>query len=439
MFPKEISESSLGITNEKTMFYYLFEFLENKYEGPGFGLFQYISFRSGLAILLSLMISMLFGNRIISSLRRLQLGETVRDLGLHGQMEKAGTPTMGGIIIIMATLVPVLLLAKLDSIYILLMITVTIWLAIIGFIDDYIKVIKKDKAGLAGKYKVLGQVGIGLIVGLTMLFHQDITVRVPLAEAIANDYQVVETFTITYPRLGQQDEKVEMAYVKTTLTNVPFVKGNLFDYEALLRWLGKNASKFVFILFIPIIIFIVTAVSNGANLTDGLDGLATGVSAIIGATLGVLAYVSGNTIIADYLNILYIPGSEELVIYAASFLGACVGFLWFNSYPAKVFMGDTGSLAIGGIIAVFAILIRKEFLIPILCGVFVAETLSVVLQVGYFKYTKKKYGEGRRIFRMSPLHHHFQKLGMHEARIVTRFWIVGIMLAVLTIITLKMR
>ena len=421
------------------MFYYLFEFLENKYEGPGFGLFQYISFRSGLAILLSLMISMLFGNRIISSLRRLQLGETVRDLGLHGQMEKAGTPTMGGIIIIMATLVPVFLLAKLDSIYILLMITVTIWLAIIGFIDDYIKVIKKDKAGLAGKYKVLGQVGIGLIVGLTMLFHQDITVRVPLAEAIANDYQVVETFTITYPRLGQQDEKVEMAYVKTTLTNVPFVKGNLFDYEALLRWLGKNASKFVFILFIPIIIFIVTAVSNGANLTDGLDGLATGVSAIIGATLGVLAYVSGNTIIADYLNILYIPGSEELVIYAASFLGACVGFLWFNSYPAKVFMGDTGSLAIGGIIAVFAILIRKEFLIPILCGVFVAETLSVVLQVGYFKYTKKKYGEGRRIFRMSPLHHHFQKLGMHEARIVTRFWIVGIMLAVLTIITLKMR
>lgn len=421
------------------MFYYLFEFLENRFEGPGFGLFQYISFRSGLAILLSLMISMLFGNRIISSLRKLQLGETVRDLGLQGQMEKAGTPTMGGLIIIMATLVPVLLLAKLDSVYILLMITVTIWLAIIGFIDDYIKVIKKNKAGLPGKFKVFGQVGIGLIVGLTMLFHQDITVRVPMQEALDNNYEIVKTTTLTYPRLGQEDETVEMAYVKTTLTNVPFVKGNLFDYEALLRWLGENASKFVFILFIPIIIFIVTAVSNGANLTDGLDGLATGVSAIIGATLGVLAYVSGNTIIADYLNILYIPGSEELVIFAASFLGACVGFLWFNSYPAKVFMGDTGSLTIGGIIAVFAILIRKELLIPILCGIFVAETVSVVLQVSYFKYTKKKYGEGRRIFKMSPLHHHYQKLGMHEARIVTRFWIVGIMLAVLTIITLKMR
>ncbi|GLR15770.1 phospho-N-acetylmuramoyl-pentapeptide-transferase [Portibacter lacus] len=319
------------------------------------------------------------------------------------------------------------------------MITVTIWLAIIGFIDDYIKVIKKDKSGLAGKFKVVGQVGIGLIVGLTMLFHPDITVRVTKAEAIAKNYEIKETFTTKYTQVGKADKEVEMAYVKTTLTNVPFFKDNNFDYNVLLSWLGDNASKFIFILFVPIIIFIVTAVSNGANLTDGLDGLATGVSAIIGATLGILAYVSGNTIMADYLNILYIPGSEELVIFAASFLGACVGFLWFNSYPAKVFMGDTGSLTIGGIIAVFAILIRKELLIPILCGIFLAETISVILQVSYFKYTKKKYGEGRRIFKMSPLHHHYQKLGMHEARIVTRFWIVGIMLAILTIITLKMR
>ncbi len=427
------------LNSYETMFYYLFEFLESKFHLPGAGLFTYISFRSGLAILLSLLISLLFGNRIISSLRRLQLGETVRDLGLQGQMEKAGTPTMGGIIIIMATLVPVLLLCRLGSIYIILMITVTIWLAIIGFIDDYIKVIKKDKSGLAGKFKVVGQVGIGLIVGLTMLFHPDITVRVTKAEAIAKNYEIKETFTTKYTQVGKADKEVEMAYVKTTLTNVPFFKDNNFDYNVLLSWLGDNASKFIFILFVPIIIFIVTAVSNGANLTDGLDGLATGVSAIIGATLGILAYVSGNTIMADYLNILYIPGSEELVIFAASFLGACVGFLWFNSYPAKVFMGDTGSLTIGGIIAVFAILIRKELLIPILCGIFLAETISVILQVSYFKYTKKKYGEGRRIFKMSPLHHHYQKLGMHEARIVTRFWIVGIMLAILTIITLKMR
>lgn len=421
------------------MFYYLFEYLENKFDLPGAGLFTYISFRSGLAILLSLMISMLFGNRIISSLRKLQLGETVRDLGLKGQMEKAGTPTMGGIIIIMATLVPVLLLCRLDSIYIILMIVVTLWLAIIGFIDDYIKVIKKDKSGLAGKFKVVGQVAIGLIVGFTMLYHSDITVRVPMSEAIENNYEVMDSFIVTYPRVNQANEKVEMAYVKTTLTNVPFLKGNKFDYAALLRWMGDNASKFIFLLFVPFIIFIVTAVSNGANLTDGLDGLATGVSAIIGATLGVLAYVSSNTIIADYLNILYIPGSGELVIFAASFLGACVGFLWFNSFPAKVFMGDTGSLTIGGIIAVMAILIRKEMLIPILCGIFLAETISVIMQVSYFKYTKKKYGKGRRIFKMSPLHHHYQKLGMHEARIVTRFWIVGIMLAILTIITLKMR
>lgn len=421
------------------MFYYIFEFLDKSLDLPGAGLFSYITFRSGLAILLSLLISMVFGNRIISSLRRLQLGETVRDLGLTGQMEKAGTPTMGGLIIIMATLVPVLLLARLGSIYILLMIAVTMWLAIIGFIDDYIKVIKKNKSGLAGKFKVVGQFVIGLIVGLTMLYHPDIVVRVPLQEAIDNDYKIVRTFEAVYPSVNQEDQVVEMAYVKSTLTNIPFIKGNLFDYESLVRWMGKSAPFFLLIIFLGLVIFIVTAVSNGANLTDGLDGLATGVSAIIAATLGVLAYVSSNTIIADYLNILYIPDSGELVIFAASFLGACVGFLWFNSYPAKVFMGDTGSLTIGGIIAVLAILIRKELLIPILCGIFVVETLSVVMQVSYFKYTKKRSGEGKRIFKMAPLHHHYQKLGMHEARIVTRFWIVGIMLAILTIITLKMR
>jgi phospho-N-acetylmuramoyl-pentapeptide-transferase len=420
------------------MLYYLFEYLDT-IEVGGAGVFKYLTFRSGAAIILSLIISMIFGNRIIRSLKKLQVGETVRELGLDGQKEKEGTPTMGGLIIILATVIPCLLLARLDNIYIILMLIATAWMATIGFIDDYIKVFKKDKAGLKGKFKVIGQIGLGLIVGLTMLYHDGIVVRMPLADAQAKNYVIVKSFETTIPAINSVNKKVEMAYVKTTLTNVPFLKNNRLDYGSLLRFFTDNANKFVWIIFIPVIIFIVTAVSNAANLTDGLDGLATGTSAIIAATLGIMAYVSGNTIIADYLNILYIPDVGELVIFSACLLGACVGFLWYNSYPAKVFMGDTGSLTLGGIIAAMAILIRKELLIPILCGIFMIETLSVIIQVSYFKYTKKKYGEGRRVFKMSPLHHHFQKLGMHESKIVTRFWIVGIMLAILAIITLKVR
>ncbi len=421
------------------MLYHIFEYLEKHYNVGGAGLFQYISFRAGAAIITSLLISLLFGNRIIRSLKRLQVGETVRELGLAGQKEKEGTPTMGGFIILLATWVPCLLFARLDNIYIILMLVTTLWMTAIGFADDYIKVFKKDKDGLAGKFKIFGQVVLGIFVALVMIYHNDVVIRMPIDDAIAGGYQVIDRFTAEVTTIGQAKELVNMAYVKSTLTNIPFFKGNNFEYASLLSFLGDNALSLVWIIFIPIVIFIITAVSNAANLTDGIDGLATGVSAIIGATLGILAYVSGNTIIADYLNILYIPHSGELVIFAACFVGGCVGFLWYNSYPAKVFMGDTGSLTIGAIIATMAIILRKEFLIPILCGIFVVENLSVVLQVGYFKYTRKKYGEGRRIFKMAPLHHHFQKLGMHEARIVTRFWIVGIILAVLTIITLKVR
>ncbi len=421
------------------MLYHIFEYLEKQYDVGGAGLFQYISFRAGAAIITSMLISLIFGNRIIRSLKRLQVGETVRELGLDGQKEKEGTPTMGGFIILLATWVPCLLFARLDNIYIILMLVTTLWMTAIGFADDYIKVFKKDKDGLAGKIKIFGQIVLGVVVALVMLYHGDVVIRMPIEDAIAGGYQVMDRFTAEVTTIGQAKELVNMAYVKSTLTNIPFFKGNNFEYSSLLWFLGDNASQLIWIVFVPIVIFIITAVSNAANLTDGIDGLATGVSAIIGATLGILAYVSGNTIIADYLNILYIPHSGELVIFAACFVGGCVGFLWFNSYPAKVFMGDTGSLTIGAIIATMAILLRKEFLIPILCGIFVVENLSVVLQVGYFKYTRKKYGEGRRIFKMAPLHHHFQKLGMHEARIVTRFWIVGIILAVLTIITLKVR
>ncbi len=421
------------------MLYHIFEYLEKQYDVGGAGLFQYISFRAGAAIITSMLISLIFGNRIIRSLKRLQVGETVRELGLDGQKEKEGTPTMGGFIILLATWVPCLLFARLDNIYIILMLVTTLWMTAIGFADDYIKVFKKDKDGLAGKFKIFGQIVLGVVVALVMLYHGDVVIRMPIEDAIAGGYQVMDRFTAEVTTIGQAKELVNMAYVKSTLTNIPFFKGNNFEYSSLLWFLGDNASQLIWIVFVPIVIFIITAVSNAANLTDGIDGLATGVSAIIGATLGILAYVSGNTIIADYLNILYIPHSGELVIFAACFVGGCVGFLWFNSYPAKVFMGDTGSLTIGAIIATMAILLRKEFLIPILCGIFVVENLSVVLQVGYFKYTRKKYGEGRRIFKMAPLHHHFQKLGMHEARIVTRFWIVGIILAVLTIITLKVR
>lgn len=421
------------------MLYHIFEYLENNYHVGGAGLFQYISFRAGAAIITSLLISLLFGNRIIRSLKRLQVGETVRELGLAGQKEKEGTPTMGGFIILLATWIPCLLFARLDNVYIILMLVTTLWMTAIGFADDYIKVFKKDKDGLAGKFKIFGQVALGIFVSLIMLYNDDVVIRMPIEDAIAGGYEVVDRFSAEVTKIGEGKELVNMAYVKSTLTNIPFFKGNNFEYASLISFLGDNWSHLIWIVFVPIVIFIITAVSNAANLTDGIDGLATGVSAIIGATLGILAYVSGNTIIADYLNILYIPHSGELVIFAACFVGGCVGFLWYNSYPAKVFMGDTGSLTIGAIIATMAILLRKEFLIPILCGIFVVENLSVVLQVGYFKYTRKKYGEGRRIFQMAPLHHHFQKLGMHEARIVTRFWIVGIILAVLTIITLKVR
>jgi len=421
------------------MLYHIFEYLNQKYNITGAGLFQYITFRSGAAIILSLIISMVFGGRIINALRRRQVGETVRDLGLEGQKSKEGTPTMGGLIILMAILIPCILFAKLNNVYILLMLFTTVWLGLIGFADDYIKVFKKNKDGLSGKTKVFGQVMLGLIVAITMLTSKDVVIRMPLNEAESGGYEVVKIYSTVVPKVNQESRIIQMAYVKSTLTNIPFYKGNNFDYKYLVTFLGDNADIGLYLLFILVSVFIVTAVSNAANLTDGIDGLAAGTSAIIGATLGVLAYVSSNTIIADYLNIVYIPDSGELVVYAACFLGACIGFLWHNSFPARVFMGDTGSLMIGGVIAVLAILIRKELMIPILCGIFLVENLSVVLQVSWFKYTKKKYGEGRRIFLMSPLHHHYQKLGMHESKIVTRFWIVGIMLAVFSIITLKIR
>ena len=385
-------------------------------------MFQYISFRAALAVITSLLVSMVFGGRIINLIRKQQIGEEVRSLGLAGEDAKRGTPTMGGLIILAAILIPTLLFAKLDNIYIIIMLISTVWLGTIGFLDDYIKVFKKDKEGLAGRFKILGQVGLGLIVGATLYFHYGITIKEKIDAPVS-----IET------------EQVFGEEIKSTKTTIPFVKNNEFDYEVVLSWMGENAASLTWIVFILMVIFVVTAVSNGANMTDGLDGLATGTSAIIGATLGILAYVSGNVFFADYLNIMYIPNSGELVIYMAGFVGACVGFLWYNSYPAQVFMGDTGSLALGGIIAVFAIAIRKELLIPVLCGIFLVENLSVMLQVGYFKYTKKKFGEGRRIFKMAPLHHHFQKLGMHESKIVTRFWIVGVMLAILTIVTLKLR
>ncbi len=404
------------------MFYYLFEYLEKTYQLPGAGVFQYISFRAALAVITSLLVSMVFGGRIINLIRKQQIGEEVRSLGLAGEDAKRGTPTMGGFIILGAILIPTLLFAKLDNIYVIIMLTSTVWLGTIGFLDDYIKVFKKDKEGLAGRFKILGQVGLGLIVGATLYFHDGITIKEK----------------IDVPK-SIETEQVFGEEIKSTKTTIPFVKNNEFDYEVMLSWMGENAASLTWIVFILMVIFVVTAVSNGANMTDGLDGLATGTSAIIGATLGILAYVSGNVFFADYLNIMYIPNSGELVIYMAAFVGACVGFLWYNSYPAQVFMGDTGSLALGGIIAVFAIAIRKELLIPVLCGVFLVENLSVMLQVGYFKYTKKKFGEGRRIFKMAPLHHHYQKLGIHESKIVTRFWIVGVMLSILTIVTLKLR
>ena len=403
------------------MLYYLFQYLDSVYDFPGAGVFQYISFRAALAVITSLLVSLVFGGKIINLIRNKQIGEEVRKLGLEGEDQKKGTPTMGGLIIIAAILVPTLLFAKLSNIYILLMIFSTIWLGLIGFLDDYIKVFKKDKEGLAGRFKILGQVGLGIIVGAVMYFNQDITIKEKLEIPSVHADVVFDVAS------------------KSLKTTIPFVKNNEFDYSYLVSWMGDFALPFSWVIFIFVVIFVVTAVSNGANMTDGLDGLATGTSGIIGVTLGILAYVSGNVFFADYLNIMYIPNSGELVIFMAAFVGACVGFLWYNSYPAQVFMGDTGSLALGGIIAVFAIAIRKELLIPILCGVFLVENISVILQVSYFRYTKKKYGEGRRIFKMAPLHHHYQKLGFHESKIVTRFWIAGLMLAVLTIVTLKLR
>ncbi len=413
------------------MLYYLFEYLEKQFQIPGASLFGYISFRAAFAIILSLLISTIFGKRIIRFLQKQQVGESIRDLGLEGQVEKAGTPTMGGIIIILATLIPVILVAKLENIYIILLIVTTLWMGTIGFIDDYIKKFKKDKEGLKGRFKVLGQVVLGIIVGTTLFFHSDVTIKEKLPIAVQQQL-LADNPNISPSKLFEVEEH-------STKTTIPFVKGNEFDYSDLVTWINPEWKAYAWLLFIPIVIFIITAVSNGANLTDGIDGLAAGTSAIIVLTLGIFAWVSGNIIFSDYLNIMYIPRVEEITIYIAAFVGALIGFLWYNTYPAQVFMGDTGSLTIGGIIAVIAVAVRKEWLIPLLCGIFLAENLSVVMQVSYFKYTKKKYGEGRRIFKMSPLHHHFQKAGYHESKIVTRFWIIGILLAILSIVTLKIR
>ena len=409
------------------MLYYLFEYLDKTLNLPGAGVFQYISFRSALAIILSLGFSTIFGKRVIDFLRKQQVGETVRDLGLKGQNEKSGTPTMGGIIIILGTLVPVLLLAKLNNIYVILLIVTTLWMGAIGFIDDYIKVFKKDKEGLKGIFKVIGQVGLGLIVGSVLYFHPEVTVSKDTSRSNLFNNQIEN---VVIPVTHQE---------KSTATTIPFTKNNELDYAEFLAWMGEGYQNYAWLIFIPVVIFIVTAISNGANLTDGIDGLAAGTSAIVVVTLGLFAWISGNIIFSDYLNVMYIPNSGEMTIFIAAFVGALIGFLWYNTFPAQVFMGDTGSLTIGGIIAVLAIAVRKELLLPILCGVFLIENLSVVLQVSYFKYTKKKFGEGRRIFLMSPLHHHFQKKGYHESKIVTRFFIVGILLAVLSVVTLKLR
>jgi phospho-N-acetylmuramoyl-pentapeptide-transferase len=417
------------------MFYYLFTYLDKHYDLPGAGMFYYISFRAGMAILFSLIISLFIGKKVINFLKKKQIGETVRDLGLEGQLSKQGTPTMGGIIILASIIIPTLLFAKLHNIYVIILLLTTVWLGFIGFIDDYIKVFKHNKKGLHGKAKIIGQVILGLIVGIIIYKSDDIVIREKIKKEVTlqgNTNEVSSSLESKTIKLSGD--------IKSFKTTIPFIKNNEFDYKYLLFFLNdKLKEKWTWLVFIIAVIFIITAVSNGANMTDGLDGLAAGTSAIIVTTLGVFAYVSGNIILADYLNIMYIPYSGEMVVYTAAFIGATVGFLWYNSYPAQVFMGDTGSLALGGIIAVFAILVRKEILLPLLCGIFFIENLSVLIQVSWFKYTRKKFGEGKRIFKMAPIHHHFQKLGYTEPKIVTRFWIVGIMLAVLTIITLKIR
>ena len=416
------------------MLTYLFDYLESL-DFPGAGLFHYISFRAAMALISSLIISIVFGKRLINLLRRQQIGETVRDLGLAGQMEKSGTPTMGGIIILSAILIPTLLFAKLHNIYVITMLIATVWLGAIGFLDDYIKVFKKNKEGLAGRFKIIGQIGVGIIVGCIMYFHPDVQVH----KQVDAGYQLHagESF-VTHQHTNNEKDSTAATWIETRdmTTTIPFIKNNEFNYNWLI---GDIDKSYGWLLFIPLVILIVIAVSNGANMTDGLDGLATGTSAIAGIALAILAYVTSNIFFADYLNVMYVPYAEELVIFISAFVGACIGFLWYNSYPAQVFMGDTGSLALGGIIAVFAITIRKEWLIPVLCGIFLVENLSVILQVGYFKYSKKRTGEGKRIFLMAPLHHHYQKKGLHEAKIVSRFWIVAVLLAVITIVTLKVR
>ncbi|MBO7227259.1 MAG: phospho-N-acetylmuramoyl-pentapeptide-transferase [Bacteroidales bacterium] len=417
------------------MLYYLFDWLDKAFDFPGAGVFQYISFRTAMAVITSLIITIIFGKPLIKYLKKKQIGETVRDLGLEGQKQKEGTPTMGGLIILSAILIPTLLFAKIDNIYIIVMMITTIWLGLLGFLDDYIKVFKKNKEGLPGKYKILGQVCLGLFVGLVIMFHPDITIK---------ERKSVETYIETHNvNIDKNYNKAKQEFteqpVKSTKTTIPFVKDNEFDYAKLVTWMGDWAKDWVWLVFVLVVIFIVTAVSNAANLTDGIDGLATGTSAIIGGTLAILAWVSGNIIFSNYLNIMFLPNIGELTIFIGAFVGATIGFLWYNTHPAEVFMGDTGSLALGGIIAVFAILIRKELLIPIFCGIFVVENLSVIIQRSYFKYTKKKYGEGRRVFLMAPIHHHYQKKGIPEQKLVQRFFLIGILLAIVTIVTLKLR
>lgn len=410
------------------MLYYLFKYFEEEFNLPGASLFGFITFRAAIAFVLSLAFSTIYGKRIIAFLQRQQVGETVRDLGLEGQAQKAGTPTMGGVIIILATLIPVFLLCQLDNIYVVMLIITTVWMGLIGFTDDYIKIFKKDKGGLKGIFKVIGQVGLGAIIGSIMFFHDGVTIKEEKANAKNSQELITQNSPIEFE-----------AAKKSTKTTIPFVRDNEFDYASLIDWIDPSLANWAWLVFIPIVIVIVTAVSNGANLTDGIDGLAAGTSAIVVITLALFAWISGNIVFSDYLNVMYIPNSGEMVVFITAFAGALVGFLWYNTFPAQVFMGDTGSLTIGGIIAVLAIATRKELLIPILCGVFLMENLSVMMQVSWFKYTKKRYGEGRRIFLMSPLHHHYQKRGIHESKIVVRFWIVGILLAIISVVTLKMR
>ncbi len=417
------------------MLYYLFTYLDRTFDFPGAGVFQYISFRAIMAVITSLLISLIFGKRLVRILQRKQVGEIVRDLGLTGQKEKQGTPTMGGLIILGAILIPGVLFARLDNVYVLLILFTTLWLGLFGFIDDYIKVFKKDKKGLAGRFKILAQVLLGIVVGGTLYFHPEVVIKEKTAS---------QGFVVSKTAFNIENEKATHNLfpnkaVKSTKTTIPFIKNHEFDYAGLIAWTGRHYRDYAYLVFIPMVILIIVSVSNGANLTDGIDGLATGTSAIIGVGLGILAYISGNTVFANYLNIMYIPDTGELAIFISAFVGACVGFLWYNTYPAQVFMGDTGSLALGGIIAVFAIMIRKELLIPILCGVFLVESLSVVMQVAWFKFTRIRTGTGKRIFRMSPLHHHYQVLGYSEPKIVMRFFIVGLMLAVMTLVTLKLR